>query len=677
MRWSRRVRHGHWAAVAVCSVGLAVSGAAAAAVSPSQVLVLYNADWTDNAPFTDPGQDSKEIAEHYVRMHTDPQTAERPYLLGLRCRHGAGHLNGDRLVEGSRDNGSGVVLRRGGKLIGSAGNVRDSRALELCLPKEGGAWRRDSLRVQLKGSRGDKVVIVEGGKSRFPDRVRVAETGAWAVRTDGREFMTGPLVAEAFCEDEAGKLRRWTAEYEDFIDVSCSRTGPDGVRDDQNYLEDVERPVKAFLEDPANARPDGTLLKDHVLFFVVCYGLPKTAPATYGIARGVTDSFGDHGAQIDLGQRLQLLFYDLEGALGFTPRAHRFGTGEAFTAYLFRAPQAWPLMGISANPYLHPGAYRKKGGVAVNEDAVPFTTQARRGSPGRHLYFSMRLDGATCLEARALIDRAAYATRYGGSKLGSPGVANTDRPSAAGPKAGFARDLLTGLGFRLPARGEGPGGLLAFLWLPVGAPFLHRTPVYLPGGVGATVISNNAWNFPLADIHRRLIEGVTITACAARAEAGVAPHIHDHSWWDDEVLYPSLLAGKTMGECLLMNQQHLEWIASFVGDPLYRLPEDSTREVRPPSILWDRDVMTTVERGAKGQEAVWMRVDLRGSADQPQVAQMRAVTGAHEAVCSTFEGRPYALLGKPADVYGREWTLEFVDPWGNRQSESGRLRPSH
>lgn len=45
-------------------------------ISPSQVLVLYNADWTEDHFLTDPGQDSKEIAEYYVCIHTDPQTGK-------------------------------------------------------------------------------------------------------------------------------------------------------------------------------------------------------------------------------------------------------------------------------------------------------------------------------------------------------------------------------------------------------------------------------------------------------------------------------------------------------------------------------------------------------------------------------------------------------------------------
>ena len=47
-------------------------------ITPSQVLVLYNADWKDDHPLTEKGQDSKEIAEHYVKVNTDAATGEKP-----------------------------------------------------------------------------------------------------------------------------------------------------------------------------------------------------------------------------------------------------------------------------------------------------------------------------------------------------------------------------------------------------------------------------------------------------------------------------------------------------------------------------------------------------------------------------------------------------------------------
>ncbi|GAB4283054.1 MAG: hypothetical protein Kow0092_37980 [Deferrisomatales bacterium] len=656
-----------WAGAAAGFLPAAVAGA----VRPSQVLVLYNEDWTDDAPLTDPGQDSKEIAEHYAAMHTDPGTGEKPYLLGLRCVHRAGHLNRAHLGEGSRDNGSGVVLRRSGKVVGPAGELRDSRALEFALPDVGEGYRWETFRLQLKPNRGDPVVLVEGGVSRIPGQVAVQREGSWTVRANARALVPGPFLAEATIEDGTGELHRWRAEYQDILDVSCSRTGVDGVRDDQNYLDDVERPVQAFLEDPANARPDGTLLKDHILFVVVCYGLPKTATATYGIERGVTDRHGDFGAQIDLGQRLQLLYYDVEGAMGFVPRPHRFRSNAPFRAYLFRAPQAWALEGFRANPFIHPDAYRSSQEGRGAKPALPFTPENRARFPGRHLYFSSRVDGATPLEARGLIDRAVYASRFAGPDMGRiegvelPGsrerVGDLWRNPAG--KAAWER------GYRHLWYTYAGNARLQWLRLGPGLGFFNRTAVFLPGGVAGVVVSHNGWNRKGAALLDALARGVTATAGTAKVAQGV-PHIHNKSWWDDLTFYDCLLGGSTLGECWFMNQIHLEWVTSFVGDPLYRLPLEPEKDRVPPRLPAQDSVHFRQLEGADGGSAVWARADLATGPQGIEVAQMRLTPlegeGGDGALCQTFEGRPYTSLGPPAQVLGRRWRLELLDPYGNR-----------
>jgi len=55
------------------------------AIQPDEVLVLYNADWREDLPGSNPGQDSLEVAQYYVSRHTDPKTGKKPYLLGLHC----------------------------------------------------------------------------------------------------------------------------------------------------------------------------------------------------------------------------------------------------------------------------------------------------------------------------------------------------------------------------------------------------------------------------------------------------------------------------------------------------------------------------------------------------------------------------------------------------------------
>ncbi|GAB4260207.1 MULTISPECIES: hypothetical protein [Deferrisoma] len=640
--------------LALCLLPLA----AWAGVPPSQVLVLYNADWSADAPLTDPGPDSREIAEYYAARHTDPETGERPYVLGLRCRHRMNHLNGPHLVEESRDNGPGVVLRAGGGRDQPAGELRDSRLVELVLPKNEAGWRFDTLQVELRPPGREPVVVVERGQSRFGDRVAVQPEGKWNVRLDGRSFVTGSFEAKAEIEDGAGERHTWSARYADILDVSCSRTGPDGVRDDRNFEEDAAEPVRRFLEDPANARPDGTLLKDHVLFLVVCYGLPKTAAATYGIARGVTAARSDHGAAVSLEQRLQLLYYDVEGALGFVPRPHRFADRNAFTAYLFRAPQAWPLFGERANPFLHPLAYKKdKGDLDRLPEPLRFTPENRRRFPGRHLYFAMRVDGTTPLEARALVDRALYASRHAGPEMGG-GAPET--PEGKEPKI---VQWLRNRGFSHVVNPRESNRRLRFLLLPPGSGFWNETDVFLPGAVAGRVISSNSWQSRRPDSFvDHLGRGITVTGGSGFAGKAHAPHIHDKSWWDDEILYPLLLGGYTAGEALLANQIHLEWITTFVGDPLYRLPPAAEPDRTPPAVAGVRTYRYLTDEGRK---AVWVAVDLDQTGG-PEVAQMRITAGDQVALCQTFEARPYASLERTDAVDRGPWRIELLDAYGNR-----------
>jgi hypothetical protein len=199
-----------------------------------------------------------------------------------------------------------------------------------------------------------------------------------------------------------------------------------------------------------------------------------------------------------------------------------------------------------------------------------------------------------------------------------------------------------------------------------GQGFFNRAEVYLPGGIAGTVDSHNGWNRPESEFYQQLAQGVTVVAAAARVYHG-APHIHDKSWWDDSVLYTLLLKERTIGEGLLANQFHLEWITAFVGDPLYRLPATPQKDERAPDFAPHGDVRVEVHRGSKGERAAWLRVDLIERRSQPEVAQLRAVgPEGREARCETFEGRPYVMLGTPGESCGRRWRVETLDPYGNR-----------
>ena len=101
--------------------------------SPDQVLVLYNADWRKDVDGSEPGQDSKEVAEYYVRMHTDRITGKKPYLLGLRCVHREKHLNQWVIREKSQDNKDGIVFVGKGKGPKPGEWARDSRHVEIVI----------------------------------------------------------------------------------------------------------------------------------------------------------------------------------------------------------------------------------------------------------------------------------------------------------------------------------------------------------------------------------------------------------------------------------------------------------------------------------------------------------------------------------------------------------------
>lgn len=641
------------------------------AISSSHVLVLYNADWDEDAPLSGPGQDSKEIAEHYVRMHTDPVTGEKPYLLGLTCRHGnrlagpARHLDEAHLAEDSEDNTAGVELTKRRWLSGGEETdqtLRDSRFVEFTLPGGPDGWRVNTLQMEIKPDDRSKIRVVQDGQIAVQGQIAFNRGKGWTLRLDGKSFTAGSMAVHASCENNEGKRHEWQARYVDIDDVKFSRTGRDGVRDDRNFLEDVALPVKAFLEDPANARPDGTLLRDHVLFIVICYGLPRTANATYGISRGVTEITGDHGAIIDFGQRLQLLYYDEEKVMGAAPKPHRFAGKGAFSDFFLRAPQAWPLYGATANPFAHPLAYGKKGGFDQLPEPLCFQPSSRAKFLDRPLYFVMRIDGENPQQARGLIDRAVYASKHAGPAMGSIAVDEYARSKERVGKLETSKvgKWLWGKGWRQIYYGGAARDRLELLRLPPGAPFFNTEPVYLPGGVGGTVISHNGWK--KGEMLQDLARGVTATVGAAKVYQG-APHIHNKSWWDDEIFYPFLVRGKTLGEALLMNQVHLGWIATFIGDPLYRLPQGIFEEADTPRFNPERDVQICTKK-SEVQE-VWLIVDLGSTPAAPKVAQMRAISeDGREAVCRTFEAKPYVKLGSAKDACGGRWRVEVVDPFG-------------
>lgn len=659
------------------------------AVTPSQVLVLYNASWEERHPLTGPQQDSLQVAEYYVRMHNNPVNGEKPYMLGLECPAlRPAQLKEWRLRERSGDNASGVVYSRSASRKElDAGEMRDGRFVEVALPETGSPWDMRTLSLDLEAdSLPSRLALVSEGQTLYPGQVDVQSQGDWHIRAAGSHFVRGSFLARASCSDSTGKIHSWTASYGDFRDVSLSTTGVDGLRDDQTYLDCIENPIKAFLEDPVNARPDGTLLKDHILFFVVCYGLPRTVSTPYGIATGITEHMRDFGTEVDFGQRLQVMYYDLETLRRNNVIPMRFKTkkkaeSSAFNDYLFRSELSRPFYEQGINPFLHPDLYRSKKG-RTGAEPRRFSSSERMIVPDKHLFFSMRIDGEDALSAMELIDRSVYASNHAGPAMGVlPEFCIDDSEGRTGALgAGTPGQMFWDLGFRHFYQHPRGWTRLELFRLDPACGFFNADAVFLPGGVATFVQSSQGWNMKDSRFLKFLDQGVTVTAGAARVAPGKAPHIHNRSFWDENVFYPYLLRGYCVGEVLLMNQGHLAWITSFVGDPLYRLPKKSSGSVAfAADMSWDKDVTVLSWRDRNLGPGVLVMVDVRSSAAEPRLAQMQLVKDVATVGTSQryaferFSSRPYVFVPLEVAQKHGKWRVELLDPYGNRSELIGEL----
>lgn len=657
---------------------------------PSQVLVLYNADWKERHPLLGGVQDSRAVAEHYTRMHTDPISGEKPYMLGLTGkRFLRSFLASDHLEEGSSDNGCGVVYQpaTSGKPV-SACEMRDSRLVEVALPKSDTPWDMRSLRLELESgpsSEEGNVLLVDKGMSLHSARVKVQQQGDWHIRAIGKMFMSGSFTAVAQCADAHGKVHEWSARYHDIEYASFSSTGPDRIRDDQNYLDCVENPIKAFLEDPVNAQPDGTLLKDHILYFVVCFGLPRTVAAPFGIATGINDQLRDFGSHIDFGQRLQIMYYDFEQLhrnqvhpLRLDRRAK--AGEEAFSHYVFRTPLSRPLLGGDINPFVHPKAYRNDKSKNL-DDPTPFTSSQRAQRRDRHLFFAMRVDGTGPVESMELVDRAVYASRYAGPMMGVlPDVyLGNDKGRTGEIGLQSPGRLFWELGYRHLFQHPQGWVRLELFKLPSGMGFINANDTFLPGGVAAFVKSDQGWNVSGSRFNEYLRQGVTVTAGSARVEPRVTPHIHNHSFWDEDILCSLLLKGRPIGQILLANQIHLNWITSFVGDPLYHLPMEPQQPPALTGLTWEKNVRVESMRDPQQGRGYLVMADLGTSASDPRVAQMllspsrSGSKSASEFRFDRFSSRPVVFVPKQESRKSELWRMEFMDPFGHRIALEGRL----
>lgn len=688
----------------LCQVSYAQVSLKSFQASADRVLVLYNADWKIDADNTSPGQDSKEVADYYVKMHTDPVTGKKPYLLGLKCRHGQKHLNNWVIKEDSQDNKNGVVFTGKGQGPGIKEWPRDSRKVEIILDPD--AERIDWGSVEIwcqSANSGEKILISplvsgvpkkEGNKQIYPE---ISESKGRCYRFDAHQKYKGTVFVSLKVKDISGKLfRDFTVTYYDRDDFRFSKFGPDGISDEKNLQEDVIIPVKEFLEDPDNAVADGTLLKDHILYLVIVHGLPFSCEAVFGIERGVTSYAGNHGDLASLEQRLQTLYYDWGGKI----------LPPVITMYMARGPDSnkgvrnhritsamrIPLFGRHWNPYMHPDTYSFLGGKKdVRFLNLPPFPEAREKAP-RYLfsYAVSRLDGQGASVAKRQIDYSLYASKFlrpemdrlvreklekRGRKIGT----FSSKLKTAERMRKWGKDELDFLGFRVLPRTKGQG--IPFLGRPLedsdtssSISDTEQEAQYLgfyPGAMQRTVFSGNGWNLrKTAAIWRQVDQGVSISACGGPASHG-GPHITNATFWDNRILLRYLFRGRDLGECFLLSTYYVNWATSLLGDPLFHPDLSKTMiDNKPPRV--DKDDIKIDLTPTMGKFSGTLEVPVFHTKREPEVVRLSvsySKAGENNAQVSRwpiYSTRPRVILRdlQPDTTYSYRPVL--VDPYGNR-----------
>ncbi|MDX9785215.1 MAG: hypothetical protein RBT11_00410 [Desulfobacterales bacterium] len=700
--------------IALSLLLLPISGGAAAPpvpvnATPDQVLVLYNLDWEKDVEGSEPGQDSKEVADYYVRMHTDPVTGKKPYLLGLTCVHGKKHLNDWVIREDSQDNKNGVVFigKGAGPNVGEW--ARDSRQVEIVLDPEGEDIAWESVHLWCASDqRSDRKVVTprvsgaprrEGRKESFP---AIEEGKPRCYRFDAHEYFSGTVWVGLTAQNRAGKtVKDLKIKYYDRDDFKFSAFGKDGVVDEKNFQEDVAVPVKRFLEDSKNAVKGGADLKKHILYIVVCHGLPFSCEGVFGIERGVTSNPKDHGDLGSLEQRLQTLYYGW-GTKIVPPVFSFYMRGGADSEkgvrnYRITSGMRYPMVARRWNPYMHPDTYSFLG----NKQPPEFINIAPLSEVRKHLpeflfaFGVSRIDGQGPGEAKRLIDYSLYASKFLRPEMDAAVRRRLEKERktkiTAFPKKialaekenKWGNEELKALGF-IPVSRHGKDGIpfLKRLWDDVPGVEDGRADAkeeasylgYYPGGMDRTVVSSNGWNMGRsADIWQQVDSGVTVSACGGPAYGG-GPHITNASFWDNRILMRYLFRGRDLGECFLLSTYYVNWSTSLIGDPLYSPDLSKTiLDNRPPEVASREDIQVTFVPTI-GKIAGMMTVPVVSTKAAPEVATLRvyyAKVGQQQmrvGIWPIYSTRPHVILRdlEPETTY--DFKPELTDPYGNRSN---------
>ncbi|MFP4056479.1 MAG: hypothetical protein ACLF0G_06395 [Candidatus Brocadiia bacterium] len=672
----------------------AAAGVAFGGAAPDQVLVLYNADWTEDLDGTEPGQDSLEVARYYVAQHTDPQTGKKPHLLGLRCaKPEARRLDQMRLPEDSEDNTLG--LRR--KDDGSQPKEPPWSASGIAVFDRGQMKRLDRRSLVIKvcptEEEDDAEVAWAEGQARGGYPLEQKEHGEryLAVGVPQRCDLPDGFFAWVEAKTKEGEpLVDFHAQYFYPDGFAPDFAGPDGIRDDGNYLADIATPVKAFLEDPANRLPDGTPLRDHILYIVACYGLPKQVEASFGVARGVRGRCGRRDDGRSLEAALIVLYHDM--ARYHQPIVFPASRGKVHSSFIVSRLR---LTLAGANPYRHPGTHsrRKKGkglegsrlypSYGPQASRIPHFAAARRQLGDRFLYSATRIDARHPELAKAQVDGAIYGTRHLTPELGwfwNEGYAAADQGALE----------LKYFGFRDRPRPQDQGRVLfyfgdfgystAYLEDPEKPPVPYLRGFY-PGSYAAAVRSYLGWELSrrvsqLYDHNSRYPERMLEAGATVCATSAHGAHDTSGTWPDEQVLFHHLLRGYDLGEAFLMSSIYLDWLLSRIGDPLYRPDLRHTEpDATPPQV----EAPIAVRLGsADGRYFARLRPRLQVSRENPEMADIavtywRAPDAKRTASHWRFSRRPRALLLhlEPQATY--HYDVVLTDPYGNRFSSAEAL----
>jgi hypothetical protein len=660
--------------------------------SPDQVLVLYNEDWTKDVDLSSPGQDSKEVAEYYQKSHTDPLQDLKPYVLGLKCTHGKKHLNNWFIKEKSQDNKNGVVFKGQGLPPADGESPRDSRHVEIVVDNEDGTVDWDSVRMWCSAAGSTERIAVipvvfgvpvwQRNRWKYPP----IENGTGrCFRFNAHTLFSGTLWVYFEAKDKTGRqVRDLKLKYYDRDDFAFSMFGKDGIVDEKHFQEDIAIPVKQFLEDPDNALPDGTLLKDHILYIVVCHGLPFSVEGVFGIERGATPTsgYGDLGS---LEQRLQTLYYGWGTHIKPPVISMYMNKGPDFDKgvrnYRITSAMRYPMYGKQWNIYMHPDTYSflRSKKEPIQDHAIPPFPIVRKEAPDYFFGYGVsRVDGQGPEQAKRLIDYALYASKYLRPEMIHANNPSLDTDQKKNDKNLDRTEIYQGKSWGMadiPALGfeKKPGlGSRGIPFLKFKHDFSDNRFRYLPGGMDRVVNSANGWNGSRDQpIWRQTEQGVTVSACGGPAYGG-GPHITNATFWDNRILMRYLFRGRDLGESFLLSTIYVNWSTSLLGDPLYHPDLSRTVVDRTPPLVQSEDDIEVSLYPTMGKHSAVITVPVQFSLENPEVALLDAYfrkkgeTLEQSASSSIFSTQPRVVIkGLEADkIY--KVRLVLTDPYGNK-----------